>query len=692
MDSEDERLIEAIESDDANVAYGKHVRCLQLHTEWADHDTTELKHVQRGVPELRLDHAQERDILAYLKRGGNHDNRHIVEWLAVFRIPRFFSTIRGFHTGTLDLLGRHKPRYDSLIRRWKELYHDLQPFPRVKLVVEDVDEETTAPNPYEQIPTELIRAFEKRWRVNAESYFMISMTIASADKLASFLLETPEPIFQQRCLQHLPPELLHYTVEFMDHESVRYLGSTSRLFRQISITYIYRHRSLVLKSIQLQNTTPSTPDEEMAEGMKWAILAAKERLLEQMQTIIDNPGMLEAIRSLDLFIGTRMPHDGLSIAGIGEGSDERRQYFGTLLASLGVILNEAVNIQTLRIINWDLSPDLVPIILSLPLLRSIKLMNSRIWPGEITSYPPSPVLNAHFILDSRKEIRMWRLLTGMPRLRVLSISRTETDDGSLLPPVAFRNVTNPFKTVERFFASCPCSTEVDQFSSWIRSAKVTYGKLRLTHFKIAADSVGLYVVQIGALLDALSGAPMRHFSLEGIHNANPQLLDKIADAFPDLESLALHYRHSLRQSRTRSAWWPAPTWHYAQVLHRLPKLKHFIWNQTVNVLEAPSYILLRMEDGWPTVPDDEPLFDEVEMFFGWDSVAKLFASYAPSLETIAFVVTTGVPILHYTITRGPGGIACTPSQPSIRDKIISLDPLTFSRTWEEVNTPAREEE
>ena len=66
-----------------------------------------------------------------------------------------------------------------------------------------------------------------------------------------FIDATP-PIFQQLCLVHLPFELIHYIMRLSHPNDARRLGSTCRMLREISLSYIY--------TVRLHSHTRSQPN------------------------------------------------------------------------------------------------------------------------------------------------------------------------------------------------------------------------------------------------------------------------------------------------------------------------------------------------------------------------------------------------------------------------------------------------
>ena len=307
---------------------------------------------------------------------------------------------------------------------------------------------------------------------------------------------------------------------------------------------------------------------------------------------------------------------------------------------------------------------------------------------------PSSVLNAHISVRCLAGLRAWAFLGGMPLLRVLSAAKWSDLDDPLFPPPTVRATINPFKTVERVSIHRASHDDFDDLIDWILSAKRTSGSIPLAYFKVEAGPEGIIREAVIDLLHATSGSSMRRLSLDGIHWADPQILREIGLCFPHLESLSLQYRQSLRQTRTESARWPAPTWEYATAFSSLRLLKHFIWNQWVDTFEPETAILTYMEKGWP----EEELWTEAHdeasnLYDDWDCVAKLFAVYGRSLETVSFSAR-GLPRFHFKICRTSTGIKIESGSVYSEGTLRFLeqwDPPDFASTWDHVHTAASEE-
>ncbi|KAH8094824.1 hypothetical protein BXZ70DRAFT_338298 [Cristinia sonorae] len=690
-----------------------------------------VERIEPTWPELKAYQNEEREYVARYPS--------VNDWaLSQFRLPRFLQTIMGFYARNVDLTGRHKPRFQSLMRRWKDFLDDIAVFPRdersyahVLAVVERANSGQSLGPPaiqqidvvqddfrWDEIPSDDYYVLERRWRIPTQREYL-SKLCAAMDQLSDTLNRGHQPIFQELCLQDLPAELLFCILDFLDHTSARHLGATSRLFRNLSISYINRHRTFYLEALDWTKIADSSLQECRAATIA-TLNASKERVLEQMRFILGEPGLIKSMESL--FVRGDYIKDEIGDEDIFGSRANRRAFYLPLLKDLNAVLLKAANVKTLKINNWDLPEHYINTILSMPALQTLDVEYCPIFRTVQAQTMPrilSPtILNARIACESAEDRHAWRFLPCLPNLRVFSVTcRPESEGISILPPAQVRTTANPFKTIERFLASHLIASEVDDLISWIQHARMTYGRLKLTHFKLVADVMGLMEEQIVTLLDVLAGSPLQSFCLDGVHLASPELIIRIATTFPRLALLSIQYRQSHRQQYTTCAYWPASSSAYAESLSRFPQLKHFIWNQRYDALDYPYDTLERMEAGWSDDFDNRTAtkfhglgaatsfspyedtyeLDELEMddpepessYDDWISVVKLFAVRCRSLKTVTFL-SDAEPVAEYTIKRQVGvgiGESVHVAMATETDAldITELDPES---SWPTLHTPA----
>ncbi|EMD34001.1 hypothetical protein CERSUDRAFT_86767 [Gelatoporia subvermispora B] len=137
------------------------------------------------------------------------------------------------------------------------------------------------------------------------------------------------------------------------------------------------------------------------------------------------------------------------------------------------------------------------------------------------------------------------------------------------------------------------------------------------------------------LINALRTLPLRVLSIEGISYAGLDLIDRLAEAFPDLEALTLVRREN---GETKQSVWPHASWEYAHRLAQFQHLEYFAWNFRINAA-TPWRIwdTSLCASGFPQPPDSYEEDDlEFTQFEGlrW---MTLFLAYCKTLRTIVFM-------------------------------------------------------
>jgi len=572
------------------------------------------------------------------------------DFTALHRTRRFFRTLEGFHKGILDLTGRHKRRYYSILSRWNRFLKDLNQVSRQATIVweDDIDYEGNPVQVYSYTvsPAEVLGDFEKRWRISSDS-LPLAFIFKETDKVLEVMAEHPIPKFQKLLLQDLPPELVHEMMRSFGLDGARRLGACSRFFREVSQSYVYESRSLQLAvKIEWEQFQSLYRDDQKTECILSALQGAQKNLLRDLDFLCNRNDILRKIRTLRI-IG-HFVEDDFRLAGILNNAESEREYFFPLLDKFQVVIREAINIQTLSVSCFKLSEAVMTELVSLNDLRTIELRLCQLPPAEKLQ-PSLSVQNALVSMTKQTHRTQWRLLFPFVALRNLTLigGRIQT----AFPPNEVRQIHNPFKTLQRFFVSGISFTDSLVLSSWIREAALPVGPgIRLTHFKFDGGREGLKTLQIRDLLRSLSTAPMQCFALEGIHDGSLDLFDDISASFPNLISLSLSHRQSNRQTKTRSATWPNASWEYASRLSNFHSLKYFRWNFKLTLNEP----IIPIQFLYP----DELAVDQYEFTVGywedWDAIVRVLAAYCPTLEMVAFLEGQ-MPFVEYRVARTSDG-------------------------------------
>ncbi|TCD69872.1 hypothetical protein EIP91_005949 [Steccherinum ochraceum] len=620
MDSDDEKLIEEMDAE-----FEENARNYPLLY-------PELKHFQN----------KERETIA-------NGLAPKADFLGVVRITRLMLSLSGFSEGHLDLSGRFESRYTSLVEQWNALLRDFEPMMRTlgnPFAVRSMEVDLKKCPAYE-VTSDDIYYLESKWRIflnSTNSPSLLYGLLNTIDEVATVLHWKRPPIFQKLLFLHLPPELLRTVFDELDRETAYLLGATCRLLREVSMPYVNRHRWISLPKLDRDKLPlgdePGTMKERESAALE-ALTLARTAALEKMASMKDSPSVLNSLESLT--VGGEWQREDIALAKIRSPSTT---FFAPLHLALAALLKSTRHLHTMVFQSWYLVAEHLQVLFTIKTLRTLAIHASPAVGALRSIRRSTSILNFHLRIDKPRDTSSWLLLARLPNLRTLSVMCSDPDEGvlSVLPSPAIRASVNPFKSVEYFFASNIVPLEIEELSAWIISAKTTYGQLRLTHFKLEANFAGFELPQITTILDALTGAPIRSFSLDGIHYASPDIFTRINAAFPNLEILALHYRQSLRQENTTCAYWPSPTWEYARALGHCTKLKHLIWNQRYHPFEYPSPVLELMEsEEWSGAEANEEArpvdwhYDDEESFNHWVHVIKLFAVHCTTLETVSFL-------------------------------------------------------
>ncbi|KAJ3474079.1 hypothetical protein NLI96_g12662 [Meripilus lineatus] len=544
MDSDDEEILEQLE--------------LQLIVEWVPVLSDVLDWSQGDIVYLKLHQAEEWERLRYEYDCWRETSVSEIDWSrdvsAWFRFKRFCKSIQGFHKGNLDLTGRHEHRYRRLYARWNRFLADVLNLSlhatEVEVSVEECGKMVMEIDHTFDRP-EVLEKFRRDWKTGSVS---LETVFHHTKKTLKYLSMYPTPIFQKLLLLDLPPELVHYVMFVATSGDARRLGSTSKYFRKISLSYIYTSRTfdIPFKPGPLVPRTPEDIDEEQKK-----IRVAGDTLLEELDFVLSRPHILESLQDVTMF-GQRY---GLvkKILGFESGSREYRNFFGPFESRIGPILSRTPNLKTLAF-----SQLLISNALELSHnLHSIWVYSAQMNTRRTTKPPRYPsVINAYLVFASDEARSLWSLLESFPNLRSLH-TRLSSELAGIGPEADIRTRFNPFTTLERLAIERADPDHIEALTEWIQESP----SLELTHFWLEGGGPGLFPRQTRELLLALDPAPLQVLVLDGIHHVEPSLLDEIATIFPDLRALSLLYRQSERQTQSGVSTWPHTSWEYAPHFH-----------------------------------------------------------------------------------------------------------------------------
>lgn len=315
-------------------------------------------------------------------------------------------------------------------------------------------------------------------------------------------------------------------------------------------------------------------------------------------------------------------------------------------------MRHAPRIESMELCGHILFEDLIRSILSLNSLHSLDLWSNKLSRLSGAIRPNSSILNV--VSETSPEdvwTTTWDFLCSCSAIRFVWIDHVNDPFGTTALELSPHH--NPFMTLERVVLRDFTPLEVVQIAEAIIQFTSQGHSLRITHFKLHTR-LSLFWEDTLILLTALRGSPMEYFVLDGVGYIEPGLFDRIAEAFPQLRSLVVVYRESIRQTKSTDALWPHASWEYAPHLQGFRKLEHFAWNFRHTTVLLPAVPLLFLEDGFPEWWEKEYGGLQGNEDEEWGSVARVLASYCPSLKTVACDSERSIP-WHCEISRKANG-------------------------------------
>ncbi|KAL6310245.1 hypothetical protein BKA93DRAFT_820694 [Sparassis latifolia] len=567
------------------------------------------------------------------------------DFYKTYRLRRLVDSLRGFHTGQLDLSGRSQPRYHSLMKRLSQFLADLHSVAAHVTVVEEQGERRTVVS-----SPEVLKNFRKKWKLAV--CVDVDNLVMYTNDLQEFFEKYPEPIFQKISLFSLPPEVIHMSLSHMDVDDARNFGATCHVLRDMSRSYRYQRRNIVFPFLD------SSQQVKLGDGQ------LKETLLNDVSFLFSRPDIIRSIRQLN--IGNRWPQELLRKLGLEHGTVPNAIFYTPIWNAIEKVLScGALGITILNLEGIALSRDMIRAMTRLSSLQTLTLEDCRLVPDvhhdwmQVARPVLNPLTNVTIFLGDTPDpdrIRVLELIALLPRVRTLFL----VGPPFILPEDAFFGGLNTFATVERLVVQSLIPMHVPLLSMWMSGEpRMGLDPLRLTHFKIGA--LWMNRDDVLQMIDRLRTAPLQTLALEGLRSVDRELFHRLAGAFSGLRSLTLVYRDSVRQWENRAAVWPGTTWEYAPLLAGFPNLRYFGWNFRLNSLwTGTTHYLERMEAGYPEDPDD---LDGMRLDYSdcelWQCLPRLFLAYCPQLEHLAFL-SQSLPQTCFDIDRDKGSIRITP--------------------------------
>ncbi|KAF8234020.1 hypothetical protein L208DRAFT_1263869 [Tricholoma matsutake] len=568
----------------------------------------------------------------------------------IFPVLRFFQSVEGFYTGSLDLTGRHLSRFDSLSTRWNAyLTEFVAVCVGVKAFTSDVKDCRGLP----YVRHDLWDSFQKKWKVPPTFPFgsLLDHTIIVLQTIS----QNPLPKIQKLCLTDLPPELLDEVFRHASLDKARLLSSTCRQLREIAHPYIFITRSLSFR-LSLDFWKNLRLVEDPAQYMAQLARSSRESVLSASEFLLGRPELINRMRRLNIHDGWSLSlFEGTSINGF-DLSDVEDDFYPPITRSFVDVLSAGHNLTSVTLHHITLGLDIVRSISFLRNLHTLDLMLCSLQEDVIDILLSDSsdelswgVYNLRLFMDNDQA---WYTLLLCPNLHTLSARSTHTLEMSAPPPDIWP-LCKFYPTLERLWLEHVDILDISFYAAWLCTGSASH--LRLTHFKLHTLP-GVAEVDLDNVLTSLGRMPLQVLVLDGIHEGGFFLFIGIAALFPSLIALTLIRRASNRQLRTSLATWPHASWEYARLLAPLQNLKHFGWNMDYIYSPPTPYGLLRFEEGFPAEETDYLEWaEEINAdSFGIDYWTALsFAAYCPSLQT--YTITERPNVMTCRISRAPDG-------------------------------------
>ncbi|EJD50395.1 hypothetical protein AURDEDRAFT_160298 [Auricularia subglabra TFB-10046 SS5] len=566
-----------------------------------------------------------------------------------WRFFRFFLEIQGFHQGQLDLTARTPERYSKLNSTWILFKGDFHNLMRKAAP-------TSRPLPTAKSRRKHWSDFRDRWGITdtISSIQIISCVARTREVMKKYR----EPVFQALHLVALPPEILGLVYAFSDMDDARSLSATCRYLRDIGLTDIFLTRRLFVDfHYTICDALGTVTGPALVAEILQHLFASVSSCLDGYHFLLTRRDICSRISYLE--VGSRWPERVLNIV-----EDDSVPLFDDLHEHL-VMLLPRLRLRRLEATGLDFDVSLAQRFAEQTSLTVCDLYGCSTTPAlreHVRNLPlgsrPSSLQSLTVRIDDGGAI--WPLLAFCPSLRLLSAYSFKGREIGLefWPP--------NYQDLPQLSATLSSLERMDLdglrgaigLVDWFEAAAAC-APMHLTHLKLAFESYMPDHFLIDLLRHAhAANAPLEVLVLDGILPASAQLVQTIAELFPDLIALTLirrpgrrpDYRHEGKRSR-----WPAPLHAYAVHFRNFTRLRHFAANFYLDYEALSPVVLDDLING--TVPtrlrEDE--YDDNSAFERPEDLARPFAAYCSSLETFNIEGCRGRCWPYITITRSPAG-------------------------------------
>ncbi|KAL1704088.1 hypothetical protein EV121DRAFT_270744 [Schizophyllum commune] len=525
---------------------------------------------------------------------------------------RLFESLIGYHTGSLDLTGRHRPRYMKLctqiVAMAMELFAMKDKVTISTREVLDWDFAQMKKVPcveavYDFEPPTLWEEFADKWHVN------YSHDYGSLQRGVERCLSTigaAKVRFQELLLTDLPPELLDYIMSMASTEELAAWSGTCKLLRDHALTYAYEEIKYLLDSVHTLDADLMEKLRKRKDGQEKANNYVRKIALRQRNATVNR--MRHILRQKDAsaktkkiifyedwtcdhwrwsellgcsyndFVGPLIKPLAQQIrsAPLTEFSYRSRSLYGLVWKAI----SQCSTLHTLTLLTS------LPVSVQWPLATSI--VNLALHMTEV--YQPD---------------FLWEIVTYCPSALYLGVFAPSRRGGTSIPRAVFGdNAYNPLTQLRRIelHGMDPGSIIV------LAEAFVAAGLPPLTHFAISAPTNSHITREpVFALIRSLRNArQLQTLCISTLQYVQPDLFALIGENLSGLRLLALEHQPSkYREVRGGGTLWPRPSFEYAPHLAALPHLRHL----GINISSyAPAYTpraMYRLENGYDGAEDED---------------------------------------------------------------------------------------
>ncbi|KAK7690468.1 hypothetical protein QCA50_005566 [Cerrena zonata] len=345
------------------------------------------------------------------------------------------------------------------------------------------------------------------------------------------------PKLQSLVLLDLPPEILHLILDNEDETVARLFGATCRYLRNISQSYIFRNRNLTVHREFIDWTHAQTlGNEETIPYFNNTLERARNIVLQRADMIQNRPDIQKSVLHLTV-------HQNWNLFCMGHTSFSAT-FFTPIYKAVCETLPLLTSLRVLKMKNWVITIDLLHQLRFLTCLHTleIKYCSSNL-SLPIQAPQLASVLNVYFSFFFRVDMSSWIIISICPSIQNLSMVASDEENALpeiSLPPPDIEATVNPFRTLRKLVVTYRDLDEVQTLTSSMRAARLqsSSGQIPLTHLKIGIED-GIYSGAMFDLIDTLSGSSLECLVLTGVINTEPDLLDRIARALPNLLELTL---------------------------------------------------------------------------------------------------------------------------------------------------------